>query len=107
MRTRSQRRIRRLNALKRRSWEDKMVINKISILPTRMKLKELLLVACTWLLWLFTIVVLATKGMAILYEPIKFGWTGIELLQILAIVFLLQILLSCIWSWYILPKNDK
>ena len=107
MRTRSQRRLRRIHAIKRRSWEDKMVINKISILPTRMKLKELLLVAGTWLLWLFTILVLATEGMAILYEPIKFGWTGIELLQILAVVFLLQILLSCIWSWYILPKNDK
>ena len=84
-----------------------MVINKISILPTRMKLKELVLVAGTWLLWIFTIVILIVEGSAILHEPIKFGWTGIELLQILAIVFLLQILLSCIWSWYILPKNDK
>ena len=63
--------------------------------------------AGTWLLWLFTIVILIIEGSAILHEPIKFGWTGIELLQILAIVFLLQILLSCIWSWYILPKNDK
>ena len=105
MRTRSQRRIRRLNALKRRSWEDKMVINKISILPTRMKLKELLLVACTWLLWLFTIVVLATEGMAILYEPIKFGWTGLELLKIVGVIFTLQIIISCIWSWFFLPKD--
>ena len=107
MRTRSQRRIRRLNALKRRSWEDKMVINKISILPTRMKFKELFLVVCTWFLWLATIAVLATEGIAILYQPIKFGWTGIELLQLLAIIFLIQILISCIWAWFILPKERE
>ena len=97
MRTRSQRRIRRLNALKRRSWEDKMVINKISILPTRMKFKELFLVVCTWFLWLATIAVLATEGIAILYQPIKFGWTGIELLQLLAIIFLIQILIYILY----------
>ena len=107
MRSRSKRRITRLRTLKRRSWEDKMVINKISILPTRMKFKELFLVVCTWFLWLATIAVLATEGIAILYQPIKFGWTGIELLQLLAIIFLIQILISCIWAWFILPKERE
>ena len=107
MRSRSKRRITRLRTLKRRSWEDKMVINKISILPTRMKFKELFLVVCTWFLWLATIAVLATEGISILYQPIKFGWTGIELLQLLAIIFLIQILISCIWAWFILPKERE
>ena len=107
MRSRSKRRITRLHTIKRRSWEDKMVINKISILPTRMKFKELFLVLCTWCLWLATIAVLATEGVAILYEPIKFGWTGMELLQLLAIIFLIQILISCIWAWFILPKERE
>ena len=105
MRTRSKRRITHLHATKRRSWEDKMVINKISILPTRMKLKELVLVVGTWLLWIFTIVMLIVEGSAILHEPIKFGWTGLELLKILGVIFTLQIIISCIWSWFFLPKD--
>ena len=64
MRSRSKRRITRLRTIKRRSWEDKMVINKISILPTRMKFKELFLVLCTWCLWIATIAVLATESTA-------------------------------------------
>ena len=64
MRSRSKKRITHLHASKRRSWEDKMVINKISILPTRMKLKELVLVAGTWLFWIFTIVILIVEGSA-------------------------------------------
>ena len=72
-----------------------------------MKFKELFLVVCTWFLWLATIAVLATEGIAILYQPIKFGWTGIELLQLLAIIFLIQILISCIWAWFILPKERE
>lgn len=101
------RRANKVAKVRRRTWEEKMVINKITILPTRMKIKELLLVAATWLLWLFTLYILISESDSLLNSEIKFGWTGLELLQIMVVIFLVQMLISCVWAWLILPRKKK
>ena len=101
------RRANKVAKVRRRTWEEKMVINKITILPTRMKIKVLLLVVATWLLWLFTLYILISESDSLLNSEIKFGWTGLELLQIMVVIFLAQMLISCVWAWLILPRKKK
>ena len=101
------RRANKVAKVRRRTWEEKMVINKITILPTRMKIKVLLLVVATWLLWLFTLYILISESDYLLNSEIKFGWSLLELLQIMVVIFLAQMLISCVWAWLILPRKKK
>lgn len=91
----------------RRSWERHMVINNIALLPTKLKLKEIVMTLFTWCLWLLTIYHLVNHGDDILLGEIKFGYSGLELLLLLGVIFAIQLTLSFVWSRLILPKSKR
>ena len=90
----------------RRNWEDKMVIDRLSSLPTKNKIIQCVSIFLTWMLWGMTIFVLLNQGNRILNHPIKFGLDGLDILKWLAIAFVTQLSISLLWTWINRPRPN-